>query len=73
MRALTYAYGGRNKRSQSKAARRSGAPWQLVVGPDERAADRYTFKRMADGHEEVVSGSELPAIAARLIREGVPI
>jgi len=68
VRALTYAYDGRNKRSQSKAARRSGAPWQLVVGPDEMAADSYTLKRMADGREEVVSGSELPAIAAQLIR-----
>jgi len=68
VRALTYAYGGRNKRAQSKAARRSGAPWQLVVGPDEMAADSYTLKRMADGREEVVSGDELAVIAARLVR-----
>jgi histidyl-tRNA synthetase len=66
--ALTYAYDGRNKRAQSKAARRSAAPWQLVVGPDEMAADSYTLKRMADGREEIVSGSELPAIAAQLVR-----
>ncbi len=68
LRALTYAYGGRNKRAQSKAARRSGAPWQLVVGPDEMAADRYTLRRLADNHEEVVSAGELPAVAARLVR-----
>lgn len=68
VRALTYAYGGRNKRAQSKAARRSRAPWQLVVGPNEMASDRYTLKRMEDGREEVVSGSELPAIAAQLVR-----
>ena len=70
VRALTYAYGGRNKKAQSKAARRSGAPWQLLVGPDEVAADRYTLRRMADGHEEVAGGSELAATAARLVLEG---
>ncbi len=68
VRALTHAYGGRSKRAQTKAARRSEASWQLVVGPDEIAADRYTLKHMADGREEVVSGSELPAIAAQLVR-----
>jgi len=68
VRALTYAYDGRNKRAQSKAARRSGASWQLIVGPDEMAADSYTLKRMPDGREEVVSGSELPAVAAQLVR-----
>jgi histidyl-tRNA synthetase len=69
LRALTQAYGGRNKRSQGKTARRSGAPWQLVVGPDEIAADRYTLRRISDGHETVVSGGELVAIAVRLVRE----
>jgi histidyl-tRNA synthetase len=69
IRTLTQAYGGRNKRAQIKAARRSGAPWQLVVGPDEIAADSYTLKRMSDGREEVVSGGELVAIAVRLVRE----
>jgi histidyl-tRNA synthetase len=67
VRALTQAYDGRSKRAQSKAAQRSQAPWQLVVGPDEIAADRYTLKRMSDGHEESVGGGELAAIAARLI------
>lgn len=68
VRALTQAYGGRNKRAQTKAAHRAGATWQLVVGPDEMAADRYTLRRLADGHEEVVSGGDLPVLAARLVR-----
>jgi histidyl-tRNA synthetase len=71
LRALSYAYDRRNKRAQSKAARRSGADWQLVVGPDEMAADRYTLRRVADGHEESVSGGDLAAIAAGLVR-GTP-
>jgi histidyl-tRNA synthetase len=68
VRALTYAYDGRNKKAQSKAAHRSGARWQVVVGPDEMAADSYTLKRIADDHEEVVSGDTLAAHAARLLR-----
>ncbi len=68
VRALTQAYDGRSKRSQGKAAHRSGAPWQIVVGPDEIAADRYTLKRVDDGYEKTVEGGELAAIAARLTR-----
>jgi histidyl-tRNA synthetase len=49
VRALCAAYDGRNKKAQSKAARRSSADWQVVIGPDEVAADRYTLRNVKSG------------------------
>lgn len=70
--ALTYAYDGRNKKWQSRAARRSKAPWQLVVGPDEIEQDRYTLRRVVGERLRLaVSREELPDVARRrLARDG---
>lgn len=69
IRAITYAYDGRNKKAQTRAARRSGADWQLVIGPDEVASDRFTLRRVSDGHEVSASRAELPAAAGHAIQE----
>lgn len=66
VRALTAAYGGRNKKAQSRAAKRSAAAWQLVLGPDEIAADRYTFKRLSDGTRVECATTDLVSTAVRL-------
>lgn len=67
LRALTYAYDGRSRKAQGKAAWRTGAACQIVVGPDEIAADRYTLRRLADGHEVIVGAADLAARAAELV------
>lgn len=67
VRAITYAYDGRNKKAQTRAARRSGAAWQLMIGPDEIETDTYTLRRMTDGHQVRASRTELPRVARREI------
>ncbi len=67
VRTLSAAYDERNKKAQSRAAKRSGAPWQLVVGPDEIAAGQYTLKRIADGERVQIGASELPSRVAQLL------
>jgi len=75
VRALCAAYDGRSKKAQTKAARRSQAAWQLVIGPDEVADDRYTLRHVGDDTRvqaawealaEVFSG----AIADKAAHEG---
>ena len=67
IRTLSAAYDARNKKAQSRAAKRSGAAWQLVVGPDEIAAGRYTLKRIADGERVEISASELANNIAQIV------
>ncbi|HJO02640.1 MAG TPA: histidine--tRNA ligase [Acidobacteriota bacterium] len=67
VRTLSAAYDARNKKAQSRAARRSGAAWQLVVGPDEIAAGRYTLRRIADGERIQIAVSELPNKVVELL------
>lgn len=68
VRALTFAYDGRSKKAQQRAARRSGAPLQLVVGPDELAADRYTLRRVEDNTDKDTDRAGLAATARGLLR-----
>ena len=69
VRTLSAAYDCRTKKAQSRAAKRSGAAWQLVVGPDEIAAGRYTLRRIVDGERVQVDASELPTRVAQLLSD----
>ena len=69
VRALCAAYDGRSKKAQGSAARRSRAPWQLVVGPDEVQSDRYTLRRLADDRRLECSGEALVSTALSLANE----
>jgi histidyl-tRNA synthetase len=49
------AYDGRSLKAQLKQADRSGAPYALIVGPDERAAATVAVRPLrADGPQEAV-------------------
>jgi len=67
VRALTADYDGRNKKAQARAAKRSGAPWQLVIGPDEVAADRYTLRHVAEDRRVETGWDDLVTVARREI------
>ncbi len=69
VRTLSAAYDARNKKAQSRAAKRSGAAWQLVVGPDEIADGRYTLRRIADGERVEIAASGLPTKVAQLLSD----
>lgn len=67
VRALCAAYDGRSKKAQSKAARRSEAAWQLVIGPDEVAADRYTLRNVVDERRVESTWETLDAVFGEAI------
>lgn len=67
IRTLTAAYDGRNKKAQSRAARRSRAAWQLVVGPDEVAADRYTLRHVGSDRRVDCTWESLAEAAAAVV------
>lgn len=69
VRTLSAAYDARTKKAQSRAAKRSGAAWQLVVGPDEIAAGRYTLRRIVDGERVQIDAAELPTQVAQLLSD----
>ena len=58
--AADRAYGGRSSKAQMKQADRSGAPWAVLIGDDERASGTYTLRDLrGDGEQRSVVQSEL--------------
>lgn len=63
------AFGGRSMKAQMKAADRSGAPWALLIGEDELAAEVVTVRdlRGETGQIQVPRADIVPELLKRLI------
>ncbi|HXF37514.1 MAG TPA: His/Gly/Thr/Pro-type tRNA ligase C-terminal domain-containing protein, partial [Actinomycetota bacterium] len=55
------AFEDRPLKAQLRMAARAGARYAAIVGEREAATGTVTLKRLADGGEEPVAASELPA------------
>ncbi len=55
-------------KSQMKLANKSGAKFALILGEDERKANKITLKNMSDSSQETVSQQEIIALLVDKLR-----